>query len=145
MLSKNCLSCSSTILFVNEFLLPKIQNIGVADLWFQQDSAKYHTADKTIDLLKENFHEQIISRNGPMNWPPRSCDLRPLGYFLWGYVKSVVYVDKPQSINSLEANITRVINGIPADMLRILENWTHRMDHVKASCRQHLNKIIFKY
>ena len=25
---------------------------------------QHHTAGETIDLLKENFHEQIISRNG---------------------------------------------------------------------------------
>ena len=61
-------------------------------------------------------------------------------------MKSLVYDDKPQSIDELEANITRVINGISADMLeRVLENWTHRMDHLRASFRQHLNKIIFKY
>ena len=67
---------------INEFLLPKIQDIGVANLWFQQDDAACHTAGETIDLLKENFHEQIISRNGPVNWPPRYCDLTPLDYFL---------------------------------------------------------------
>ena len=81
-----------------------------------------------------------------MNWPPRSCDLTPLDYFFWEYVKSVVYVDKPQSINALEANIARVINGIPADMFeRVLENWTHRMNHMRDGCGQHLNEIIFKY
>ena len=85
-------------------------------------------------LLKENFHEQIILRNGPVNWPPRSCDLTPLDYFLWGYVKSLVHVDKPQSIDALEVNITRVINGIPADMLeRVFENWTHGLDLVRAT------------
>ena len=146
MFSKKCFSCSSTILFINKFLLPKMRNIGVADLWFQQHNATCHSASKTIDLLKENFHEQIISRNKPVNWPLRICDLRLLDYFLWGYMKSLVYVHKPQTIDALEANISRVINGIPVDMLeRVLENWTHRMDHVRASCRQHLNKIIFKY
>ena len=60
---------------INEFLLPKIEDIGVADLWFQQDGATCHTAGETIDLLKENIHEQIISRNGSVNWPPRSCKL----------------------------------------------------------------------
>ena len=61
-------------------------------------------------------------------------------------MKSLVYVDEPKLIDALEANITRVIKGIPADMLeRVLENWIHRMDHVKASCGQHSNEIIFKY
>ena len=69
-----------------------------------------------------------------------------LDYFLWGYVKSHIYIDKLQSIDVLEANITRVINGIPADMLeRVLENCPHRTDHVRTSCREHLNEIIFKY
>lgn len=131
---------------INEFLLPKIQDIGVADLWFQQDGATCHTANDTIALLRETFDENIISRRGPVNWPPRSCDLTPLDYFLWGYVKSLVYVDKPETIEALEANITRAIRGIPADMLeRVVENWTHRMNHLRVSRGQHLKEIIFKH
>ncbi|GFX07824.1 transposable element Tcb1 transposase [Trichonephila clavipes] len=42
----------------------------------------------TIDFLKDTFGDRLISRFGPVNWPPRSCDLTPLDYFLWGYVKS---------------------------------------------------------
>ncbi|GFV18537.1 uncharacterized protein TNCV_2871701 [Trichonephila clavipes] len=65
------------------------------ELWFQQDGATCHTARATIDLLKDTFGDRLISRFGPMNWPPRSCDLTPLDYFLWGYVQSLVYEDKP--------------------------------------------------
>ncbi|GFU93114.1 hypothetical protein TNCV_206591 [Trichonephila clavipes] len=43
----------------------------------------------TIDLLKNTFGDRLISRFGPVNWPPRSCDLTPLDYFLWGYVKVI--------------------------------------------------------
>ena len=57
---------------INEFLLPKIQDTGVTDLWFQLGVATCHIAGETIDLLNANFHEQIISRNRPKNWPPRS-------------------------------------------------------------------------
>ena len=28
----------------------------------------------TIDLLKGKFGESVISRNGPVEWPPRSCE-----------------------------------------------------------------------
>ncbi|GFU40181.1 hypothetical protein TNCV_4899841, partial [Trichonephila clavipes] len=43
----------------------------------------------------------------------RSCDLTyPLDYFLWGYVKSLVYADKPQTLDHLEDNIRRVIADI---------------------------------
>ncbi|GFV40335.1 uncharacterized protein TNCV_4900541 [Trichonephila clavipes] len=52
----------------------------------------YKTAQHvTIDLFKDTFGDRLISRFGPVNWPPRSCDLTPLDYFLWGYVKSLVY------------------------------------------------------
>ena len=66
----------------------------------------------------------------------------PLDCFSWGYVKSLVYVDKSQSIDALKANITQVFERM---LERVLENLTHRMDHVGVSCGQHLNEIIFKY
>ena len=70
-----------------------------------------------MNLLRRQFGEQLISRFGPVSWPPRSCDITPLDFFLWVYVKSKVYADKPATIQALEANITRVINAIPVEML----------------------------
>ncbi|GFT34209.1 uncharacterized protein TNCV_3010791 [Trichonephila clavipes] len=68
------------------FFIPELNNHDVQELWFQQDGATCHTARATIDLLKDTFGDRLISRFGPVNWPPRSCDLTPLDYFLWGYV-----------------------------------------------------------
>ena len=45
-----------------------------------------------------------------LNWPPRSCDLTPLDFFLWGYVKDKVYADNPQSIQELKEKIRAVID-----------------------------------
>ncbi|GFV21795.1 DUF4817 domain-containing protein, partial [Trichonephila clavipes] len=70
-----------------------------------------------IDLLKDAFNDRLISRFEPVNWPPRSCDLTPLDYFLWGYVKSLVYADKPQTLDHLEDKIRRVIADIRPQML----------------------------
>ncbi|GFX65331.1 DUF4817 domain-containing protein [Trichonephila clavipes] len=82
------------------------------ELWFQQDGATCHTARATIDLLKDTFGDRLISPFGHVNWAPRSCDLTPLDYFLLGYVKSLVYADKPQTLDHLEDNIRRVIADI---------------------------------
>ncbi|GFY31156.1 transposable element Tc3 transposase [Trichonephila clavipes] len=113
------------------------------ELWFQQDGATCHTARATIDLLKDTFGDRLISR--PVNWPPRSCDLTPLDYFLWGYVKSLVYADKPQTLDHLEDNIRRVIADIRPQMLdKVIENWTSRLDYIRASRGSHMPKIIFK-
>ncbi|GFW59173.1 transposable element Tc3 transposase [Trichonephila clavipes] len=115
------------------------------ELWFQQDGATCHTARATIDLLKDTFGDRLISRSGPVNWPPRSCELTPLDYFLWGYVKSLVYADEPQTLDHLEDSIRRVIADIRPQMLeKVIENWTSRLDYIRASCGSHMPEIIFK-
>ncbi|GFV14243.1 DUF4817 domain-containing protein [Trichonephila clavipes] len=68
------------------FFIPELSNHEVQELWFQQDGATCHTARATIDLLKDTFGDHLISRFGPVNRPPGSCDLTPLDYFLWDYL-----------------------------------------------------------
>ncbi|GFU59771.1 hypothetical protein TNCV_4467661 [Trichonephila clavipes] len=65
-----------------ESLDPVQSEDRITELWFQQDGATCHTARATIDLLKDTFGDRLISRFGPVNWPPRSCDLTLLDYFL---------------------------------------------------------------
>ncbi|GFV56422.1 truncated putative DD41D transposase [Trichonephila clavipes] len=67
---------------ITNFFIPELNNHDVQELWFQQDGATCHIARATIDLLKNTFGDRLISRFGPVNWPPRSCDLTPLDYFL---------------------------------------------------------------
>ncbi|GFV66187.1 uncharacterized protein TNCV_369851 [Trichonephila clavipes] len=130
---------------ITNFFIPELNNHDVQELWFEQDGATCHTARATIDLLKGTFGDRLISRFGPVNWPPRSCDLTPLDYFLWGYVKSLVYADKPQTLDHLEDNIRRVIADIRPQMLeKVIENWTSRLDYIRASRGSHMPEIIFK-
>ncbi|GFV71252.1 putative DD41D transposase [Trichonephila clavipes] len=130
---------------ITNFFIPELNNHDVQELWFQQDGATYHTARATIDLLKDTFGDHLISRLGLVNWPPRSCDLTPLDYFLWGYVKSLVYADNPQTLDHLEDNICRVIADIRPQMLeKVIENWTSRLDYIRASRGSHMPEIIFK-
>ncbi|GFV60804.1 DUF4817 domain-containing protein [Trichonephila clavipes] len=130
---------------ITNFFIPELNNHDVQELWFQQDSATCHPARATIDLLKDTFGDRLILRFGPVNWPPRSCDLTPLDYFLWGYVKSLVYADKPQTLDHLEDNIPRVIADIRPQMLeKVIENWTSRLDYIRASRGSHMSEIIFK-
>ncbi|GFW71057.1 transposable element Tc3 transposase [Trichonephila clavipes] len=125
--------------------IPNVLQPGAFKLWFHQDGATCHTARTTSDLLKDTFGDRLISRFEPVNWPPRSCDLTPLDYFLWGYVKSLVYADKPQTLDHLEDNIRRVISDIRPQMLeKVIENWTSRLDYVRASRGSPMPEIIFK-
>ncbi|GFW69934.1 putative transposase [Trichonephila clavipes] len=130
---------------ITNFFIPELNNHDVQELWFQQDGATCHTARATIDLLKDTLGDRLISRFGPVNRSPRSCDLTPLDYFLWGYVKSLVYADKPQTLDHLEDNIRRVIADIWPQMLeKVIENWTSRLDYIRASGGSPMPEIIFK-
>ncbi|GFW28275.1 transposable element Tc3 transposase [Trichonephila clavipes] len=102
-------------------------------------------SSSTIDLLKDTFGDRLISCFGPVNWPPRSCDLTPLDFFLLGYVKSLVYADKPQTLDHLEDNIRRVIADIRPQILeKVIKNWTSRLDYIRASRGSPMPEIIFK-
>ncbi|GFU32407.1 hypothetical protein TNCV_3611711 [Trichonephila clavipes] len=62
-----------------------------------------------------------------------------------GYVKSLVYADKPQTLDHLEDNIRRVIADIRPQMLEnVIENWTSRLDYIRASRGSPMPEIIFK-
>ena len=127
------------------YLMLESEARNLHDIWFQQDSATCHTARETMDLLRSRFGEQFISRFGPVDWPPRSCDITPLDFYLWGYVKSKCFVNKPATIEALEANITEVISEIPTEVLeRVIQNWCLRMHKLKRSCGQHLKGVIFE-
>ncbi|GFT23543.1 uncharacterized protein TNCV_3510481 [Trichonephila clavipes] len=128
---------------ITNFFIPELNNHDVQELWFQ-DGASCHTARATIDLLKDTFGDRLISRFGPVNWSLRSCDLTPLDYFLWGYVKLLVYADMPQTLDHLEDNIRRVIADIRPQMLeKVIENWTSRLDYIRASHGSPMPEIIF--
>ncbi|GFV78592.1 DUF4817 domain-containing protein [Trichonephila clavipes] len=130
---------------ITNFFIPELNNHDVQELWFQQDGATCPTARATIDLLKDTLGDRLISRFGPVNWPPRSCDLTPLDYFMWSYVKSLVYADKPQTLDHLEDNIRRVLADIRPQMLeKVIENWTSGLDYIRASRGSPMPEIIFK-
>ena len=66
------------------FWFTKIEEEDMGNIWFQQDSAKCHTAEATLDVLRPVFEDHIISRRPNVVWPPLSCDLTPLDYYFVG-------------------------------------------------------------
>ena len=103
---------------ITNFLWPELNGMDVEDVWFQQDGATCHSANATMVLLNEKFPGRIISRNSEVNWSPRSCDLTPLDFFLWGYLKSNVYANKPTTVQQLKDEIRRHIGEIADELCR---------------------------
>ena len=44
--------------------------------------------------VNHQFPNGWIGRDGAQNWPPRSPDVSPLDYHVWGYMKGMVYAHK---------------------------------------------------
>jgi hypothetical protein len=82
--------------------------------WLQHDSATTHTANSTTEMLKQFFDDRIISKN---LWPLRSPDRTPPDYFLWGYLKQVVYSNR-QTIEHLKHNSEVAISNISQKTLK---------------------------
>ena len=64
----------------------------VEDIWFQEDKATEHTAQRTMRYLRQYLPRHIVSHRGDIPWPVRSPDLAPCDFFLWGYFKGEVYI-----------------------------------------------------
>lgn len=59
--------------------------------WYQLDGAPAHCTNEVTNELTQMFEDRWIRRLGPWNWPPRSPDLTPLDFYLWGRIKQLVY------------------------------------------------------
>ena len=74
----------------------KIKAIGEDNFVFQQDGAPPHWALDVRAYLNNELENYWMGRAAAADgvlllWPPRSPDLTPLDFFLWGFVKGKVY------------------------------------------------------
>lgn len=128
------------------FFFPQLPQYGMNDeTIFQQDGATSHTARVSMHLLNDVFPNRLISRNGAIPWPARSPDLSACDFFLWGYLKSKVFEQRPNTLDELKRNIRREIARIPQQMLRDVMNSFHRrLDECLLREGRHLADVIFK-
>ncbi|GFS64827.1 DUF4817 domain-containing protein [Trichonephila clavipes] len=95
-----------------------IQRGQISNVTFMQDGATSHTANSVKAFLIQTFGEdRIVSRHCRYPWPPRSPDLTPANFWLWGYLKSRVYLSGPSSLSELKDAIHREVSSIPPNML----------------------------
>ncbi|GFX09964.1 DUF4817 domain-containing protein [Trichonephila clavipes] len=95
-----------------------IQRGQIANVTLMQDGATSHTANPVKAFLIQTFGEdRIISRCCRYPWPHRSPDLTPTDFWLWGYLKSRVYLSGQSSLSELKDAIRREVSSIHPDVL----------------------------
>ena len=101
---------------IKKFFMPRLLKIDHREkYYFQQDGATPHTAISVQSWMKSKFGQKFITKE---MWPPRSPDLNPCDFFLWGYLKSKVYNPLPKTLDDLKGNIEKEVRNIPCKMLK---------------------------
>ena len=90
------------------------QNNGaIRRVWFFQDGATPHRTVAVRNRLQELFPNRVVGLNHGIEWPPRSPDLTPLDFFLWGHIQSIVYeAGPPRSLRDLQNRITQAFRQV---------------------------------
>lgn len=59
------------------FFLPKLEEMNVGDVWFQQNGATSRMMRTSMSQLRENFPGRLIYLRGDLQWSAHSPDLTP--------------------------------------------------------------------
>ena len=82
--------------FLQNELPKQLEDVPLATriaIYFQHDGASSHYTRHVMQNLNNTFPNGSVVA-APFNWPPRSPDLTPLDFCLWGLMKSEVYRNK---------------------------------------------------
>lgn len=101
--------------FLDDVPLTYLQN-----LYYHHDGAPPHYARDVRAYLASEYGDRWIGRGGPVPWPPRSPDLTPCDFFLWGEIKRRVYVEEAQSRDELRAKIISAFDEVKSDRLVLM-------------------------
>jgi hypothetical protein len=84
-------TAESYVLMLNSFFLPTMfAHSYVKYCFFKQDGAVSYTASITAPSLNCQLPKRWIGTGGRWNWAPKSPNLTPPDFFLWGHLKSQV-------------------------------------------------------
>ena len=117
--------------FVTTGCLCKGKNVGRPRVSEENDQQKKNFEINTDDDVTECW----IGRHGPddrayLQWSPRSPDLIPCDFFLWGFVKDKVYVSSlPANLPELRDRIREAVPAVTPDMLiNVCKELAYRLD-----------------
>lgn len=132
---------------LEQWLFPQLMEDS-QDFIFQQDGAPPHWHLDVRQFLNRSLPQRWIGRSGNedlsvLAWPPRSPDLTPNDFFLWGYVKQAVYVPPlPTTLADLRNRVTAAVHSVTQDMLsNVWDEFGYRLDICRALQGGHFENL----
>jgi DDE superfamily endonuclease/Helix-turn-helix domain (DUF4817) len=115
----------------------------VRSLVFQQDGAPAHFSTDVRRYLDAHFRNRWIGRGGSIRWAPRSPDLTPLDFYLWGHLKNKIYKSEIKNIDDLKTRITEEIKSVSTETLNsVFLNIVKRMNLCIAVNGSHFEQLL---
>lgn len=97
------------------------------NLHYQHDGAPPHYGRQVRDYLFEVFGSRWIGRGSPeIPWPPRSSDLTPLDFYLWGDIKRLVYDEEINNVTQLRQKIVQAFEKVKSNVY-VLRRLNHNL------------------
>ena len=91
---------------LQDMVIPDLQQRECfATKTFQQDGTPHVESEVQNSIWRHFTEDRIISRAFPTRWPPRSFDLTPCDFWLWGYLKDIVYKGSIRNLRDLKKQI----------------------------------------
>lgn len=124
--------------FLSTKLFEFLENIPLArrrTLWYMHDGAPPHFSQQCRAWLNEHFRNRWIGRgnDAPIKWPPRSPDLNPLDFTIWGQMKDKVYAEPVDNVEQLHQRIEVAFSQLTEE---------HRLDRILFSVERRLHQCI---
>lgn len=139
---------ASYLNMLEQWLFPQLEENEPENFSFQQDGAPPHWHNEVRAWLNATVPERWIGRKGPNDracyaWPPRSPDLTPCDFYLWGFIKDRVYVpplptDLPELRIRIEAAVATIAEGT---LNSVWEELNHRLDVCRVTNGGHIEHL----
>ena len=101
------------------------------------DVMKYSLTTKMVWTLQEKAF-CVVTYNIDI-----SPDLSPLDFYLWGFLKSRVYKDNPQSIPELKQAIVDSTRRIPREqVIKVIDNFVKRVKTCRQRGGAHIEHVL---
>jgi hypothetical protein len=103
---------------LREVVLPQLWNSPLYDnikiIWQQDSAAPPHYSLRVREFLNNSFPEWI-GRRGTADWPPKSCDLMPCDFSVWGIMKNKDFSQRPTDLEHLQTITETLFENMDGD------------------------------
>ena len=110
--------------------------------WMEYDAGEVHHPDAEGCVVctlfmshcdhqaaAEALREAFIAKGTSVTWPPRSPNLAPPAFYLWGHVKEKTYKREPRNLPKLKAAVTECVRAVTArECRRVLAELRRRVE-----------------